>query len=281
VTPEFSEFTYGFALTNELLSWIPISAVPIFPSLIEEGRDGGGYDVNLDAPGIPIYLQFKRADCMIRSTARECSHPHANLSPPFYRFKITEARRSPQHQMLLSLDNGENIVQYVAPRFHTHAEINAAWRRGGIASQSIFVAPSQIGTLDDNPHYVAYDSTQAYVFSEPKSVQFLAAAELIAEISNRLDKSKQPLEKALPIRRRELRSAIEEGARADSYEAIGFTQRALAARRVPVASYDPEIPLDQRTAKTLSGPKAILREMADDALKFLSSQLVVVQSNSG
>ena len=61
MTPEFSEFTYGFALTNEILSWESLRTVPIFPSLIEEGKKGGGYDVRIDIPAVPLFLQFKRA----------------------------------------------------------------------------------------------------------------------------------------------------------------------------------------------------------------------------
>lgn len=39
--PEISEFSYGFALTNELVSWSKLTAASIFPSLIEEGKKGG------------------------------------------------------------------------------------------------------------------------------------------------------------------------------------------------------------------------------------------------
>src|SRR5258707_1134113 len=118
VTPEISEFSYGFALTNEIVGWAPLTAAPLFPSLIEEGKAGGGYDVKLDLPGYPLYLQFKRADCMKRSSAAELSKHNLPLSLPFYRFKITEARKSNQHDLLLELDDGTCLVLYAAPRFH-------------------------------------------------------------------------------------------------------------------------------------------------------------------
>jgi hypothetical protein len=109
MTPDISEFSYGFALTQELIviAGEPLRAAPIFPSLIEEGKAGGGYDVNLDIPGFPLFLQFKRADCMVRRTAAEARNPH-NFPLPFYRMKITERRRSAQHDMLLQLDDGHN-----------------------------------------------------------------------------------------------------------------------------------------------------------------------------
>ena len=37
---EFSEFTFGFSLVNELASALSCAAVPIFPSLLEEGKEG-------------------------------------------------------------------------------------------------------------------------------------------------------------------------------------------------------------------------------------------------
>ena len=48
MAPEIPEFSYGFALTNEIVGWNGVSTAPIFPSLIEEGWSGGGYDVLLD-----------------------------------------------------------------------------------------------------------------------------------------------------------------------------------------------------------------------------------------
>jgi hypothetical protein len=53
VTPDISEFSYGFALTQELISAAdpPVRAAPILPSLIKEGRTAGGYDAHLDIPG--------------------------------------------------------------------------------------------------------------------------------------------------------------------------------------------------------------------------------------
>ena len=127
MTPDISEFSYGFALTQELIKIAdPLRAAPIFPSLIEEGRAGGGYDVNLDIPGFPLFIQFKRSDCMKRRSAREAAPPF-NLNPPFYRMKITERSRSAQHEMLLDLDDGTNEVFYAAPLFHTVEELNAAY----------------------------------------------------------------------------------------------------------------------------------------------------------
>ena len=57
---QFSEFTYGFSLVSELAKTLACTAVPIFPSLIEEGKMGGGYDAKLlSKKGTILNLQFK------------------------------------------------------------------------------------------------------------------------------------------------------------------------------------------------------------------------------
>jgi hypothetical protein len=50
--PVISEFSYGFALVNELLklTGYGFNAVPVFPSLYQEGQTGGGFDVFLNSP---------------------------------------------------------------------------------------------------------------------------------------------------------------------------------------------------------------------------------------
>lgn len=47
--PEMSEFSYGFAFTNELMTSPGghVIAAPEFPSLQKEGTPGGGYDVKI------------------------------------------------------------------------------------------------------------------------------------------------------------------------------------------------------------------------------------------
>ncbi len=67
--PNISEFSYGYALTSELVRLFGIKGVgaPVFPSLREEGNLG--YDVQI--PGLPLFLQFKLSDEMVSSTAHQ------------------------------------------------------------------------------------------------------------------------------------------------------------------------------------------------------------------
>jgi hypothetical protein len=75
---QFSEFTYGYTLVEELSRSCKFSAMPTFPSLIEEGKIGG-YDVKLQLSGLPLFLQFKLSD-YLGKTAKY----YKNFDEPYY-----------------------------------------------------------------------------------------------------------------------------------------------------------------------------------------------------
>jgi hypothetical protein len=74
MTPNISEFSYGYALTNDLMRRYSLNSegAPRFPSLRQEGQTGGGYDVEL--PRIALFLQFKLSRYMKGGRAK-----YANL----------------------------------------------------------------------------------------------------------------------------------------------------------------------------------------------------------
>src|SRR5262249_32788540 len=149
--------------------WRPdLTAAPVFPSLIEEGKSGGGYDVKLERRGIPIFLQFKLSDYMVRSTATEVQQ--GILTVPFFRVHLRPSRHSDQHELLGDLEAAGNIVRYVAPLFHTTAEFNQAYLSDEVLRRSIFLRPSAIGPLPDgNNHHVAFQTRKSWWFlSDPR-----------------------------------------------------------------------------------------------------------------
>jgi hypothetical protein len=170
--PQISKFTYGYALTDELIHWhgTNLSAAPIFPSLYQEGQPSGGYDVMLQPPGVPLFLQFKLADCMVFRSAREVKD-HI-FQPPYYRMHLRPTRESSQHEMLLALENQGNDVYYSAPAFHTNNDLNNAYFNHQTLNRSLWLRPSQIGPLpDDRPHYVAFQIPGIPHFrSEPRAL---------------------------------------------------------------------------------------------------------------
>ncbi|HEV2818189.1 MAG TPA: hypothetical protein VGW40_13335 [Allosphingosinicella sp.] len=199
MTPEFSEFSYGFAITNEFVGWTELRAAPVFPTLIEEGKEGGGYDVKLEMPAAPLYLQFKRAQHMTRRSAREISQHNLPLHVPFHRFGITERSRSFQHTSLVERDDGHSFVFYVGPRFHELGELDDAFTRQEVVRRSIFVSPTEIGLIDDDDaHSVAYDNRRAYFCSEPRQITPVSIEGLKERLLGRLAANPRPLREQLP-----------------------------------------------------------------------------------
>lgn len=280
-----SEFSYGFALTHELvLSLGSLNAAPVFPSLIEEGKAGGGYDVMLDAPGLPLFLQFKRSERLTRGTAREIK-AGAALSVPYYRIALTARHDSDQHDMLIELDQAPNVVFYAAPMFHLKEEFDEAFLDGEVRARSFFVSPSAIGAfIDDGAHHLSFDGTNCVVMSDPRIVASFGASELEEMLRAKLLSDERPLratvdaaivtaegarERARQLARSRHESDyfsatfVEAGAPLTGIDA--FARRQLAALP-PVSSppaKDPEI--EQ------------LRRLADLGLREFNAQLYIVQ----
>jgi hypothetical protein len=145
-----------------------LRAAPIFPSLFQEGQPGGGYDVLIQRRTVPLFLQFKLSECMVRATAKEAKQ--GRVTPPFYRMHLRPAGISDQHQLLLQLDAAGEEVYYVAPLFYTEVEFNLAYLSGDVLRSSFFIRPSAIGVLPDNgQHHVTFrDRNRWWVYSEPR-----------------------------------------------------------------------------------------------------------------
>lgn len=153
---EFSEFTYAFALSHEIVRGPGTQLVPVFPNLTQEGKAGGGYDVNFRIPGVPIFLQFKLAEKIASRRAREVQRHNLPLLTPYFRFELMRISKSNQHSLLLQHDRGSAIVRYAAPQFALLSEIDKFWQNKAIFKNSVFIAPSKIGKIvDDNRHTIS------------------------------------------------------------------------------------------------------------------------------
>jgi hypothetical protein len=155
-----SEFSYGYALTSELIALFSLKPVgaPEFPTQNAEGKKGGGWDVRL--PALPVYLQCKRASRMVRRSAQDAE---VFKSLPFFRMYLHPRDLSDQHQLLLDLESEGNVVTYAAPGFSEADELNQAYSMDRVIARSIFVRPSGIGPLtDDERHWVAFQTEPPY-----------------------------------------------------------------------------------------------------------------------
>ncbi len=183
--PNISEFSYGYAITDELVHDLPgISAAPVFPSLYQEGQTGGGYDVMIQTGATPLFIQFKLCDFMSRATAYEAKA--GLLTCPFYRMHLRPARHSRQHKLLLDLENSGQLVYYAAPTFHTTAEFDSAFLSRTVVHKSVWIEPSAIGTLPDNDdHHVSFvPNGDAYFCSKPVSIKrSMSADSMLARLT--------------------------------------------------------------------------------------------------
>lgn len=166
--PTISEFSYGFLVTHELLHGVAhgVSIAPIFPSLRDEADLG--YDVKIGPSDRLLFLQFKLSEYLERNNAREADE----IALPYYRMALYPARHSNQHEALLSLNEGGELVYYAVPRFHTEEEMDDAFSNNSVLQRSAFFTPIEIGPLPDGDnHYVVFNHSQnAKLCSSPKEI---------------------------------------------------------------------------------------------------------------
>lgn len=176
--PKISEFSYGYALTEELVAYFKhsnIESAPVFPSLYEEGRLG--YDMAIETKTFPLFIQFKLSE-YITATAKS-KEVKANVykkGKRFYRIKIWAKKYSKQHDLLLSLQKKNPYVYYAAPMFYKTEELNEHYMNRGIIKNSAFLTPSTIGYIDDQKeHSICFSGVgqEVYRFSSPQNLGVL------------------------------------------------------------------------------------------------------------
>ncbi len=255
--PRISEFSYGFALTRELLQspGLHTRAAPVFPSLFAEGQPGGGWDVHLDRPGVPLFLQFKLCNWMVTTRCREATD--ANFSTPCYRMYLRPAGVSNQHQMLLDLEMRNKEVYYCAPQFHRPAELNAAYLSGRVRSRTFWTRPSEIGALpDDSEHHFSFEQhgNRRARFSDYSETE---AGLEFSDVARNLD--------------RRLKSEGDSALRGESVDELLQTLRTIVEKRAGATLDDRASVLDS------PGMSTPLQRIAHYASMFLESQLFIVQ----
>ena len=271
--PTFSEFSYGFAVTNEFAGLLSLQIAPIFPSLLEEGKTGGGYDVKFDKPGLPLFLQFKRSDKMVRDTAREYGLPGCSLSLPYHRFQITPSSKSRQHQLLLNLDTPKNRVYYVAPRFHRVQHLNDAWQAQRVVARSLFLPPSSIGPMPDSgKHSIAFDGRSVWRCSEPTEIKGMGIEDVLIDLQEEVHSRKEPLRDEIA----EWHARLDE-ARKDEFPLSGYEGPSAIEAVAPEQLPGPRDMPPMRSPKETDPTRLALQRVADRAQIEFDAQLFVVQ----
>lgn len=169
MTPEISEFSFGYCFTVEAVSRFGVRQAPVFPTQNQEAVDG--FDIRLNRPGglRPVFFQYKRSDYLFRRNALNW----ANLGhSPYYRFSLMARRHSRQHEILLDLESRYPDVYYAAPRFHTYGELDRYYRSGSVYMNSFILKPSGIPPIvDDNAHSISFARTGATFIMNSKPIE--------------------------------------------------------------------------------------------------------------
>lgn len=194
---QFSEFSFGFAVTHELIvtSSARLTTAPVFPSLLREAKVGYDVQIRLGAPFTPLYLQFKLCQ---RPKRRPNGVTKAQLKSRFYRFQLRcDAPTGPsQHQRLCNHARAGRRVYYVAPTFSQVSSFNTHFRVHRILRNCVFVPPNWIGPLTSPPqHYVWYDKYGGlYRTSDPvKLPTSLTGEQVLKEIADELETGNRPV----------------------------------------------------------------------------------------
>lgn len=262
MTPGISEFSYGYALTDELVH-SPLGglrAAPFFPSLIAEGKSG--YDVRLQFPGLILFLQFKLSHRMLRRSALEYRRHNLPIGPPpFFRFHIYSRKRSMQHQLMLDLEREGNPVYYAAPLFDKILHLDSAYLNSDVAARSVFVRPSAIGRInDDAAHHVAFTfDGRGWCLSEPRRIKGQIDHEaFLSNLTRRIESQEVPLSEVIGRTASAMRAIA---ARRDGYDVIGERRDQLFADNMGKGDEEPP-DLDARwvsyIARTYFGCEPIL-----------------------
>lgn len=254
----FTEFSYGYAFTENLIrsSATGPASAPVFPNLVQEAQLG--YDVKIDAPGAPIFFQFKLPELMVRNSAKELAMPGVTgLSVPFFRMPLMRRDLSSQHQHLINLETRfPGRVLYASPILDSAAAFNRSYSRASVHRDSALFSPADIGPLPDNEsHVVSYmvSSHVAWRCSEPRKVSARKYDSIADEIAGQLqERADQSLENTV----RELQEGVRQLIPSELRQSEGQIRDRINARRVVLdgASRDDE-------AQQLTTELLVMREL--------------------
>ena len=217
----YTEFSFGYAFTENLIrsASTATGGAPYFPNLYDEGRLG--YDVRIDFPGCPLYLQYKLPDRMIRDTADEISNRSlAGIVTPFFRMYLMKRSVSRQHELLIDHEHRHpHSVYYATPELSSVGQFNAAYNSAEVHLRSVLFSPNEIGRLPDNEqHVVAYREGLQYAWfcSKPREIRAFRFEDVVGWLRSSFeearyrrlgDMARTTLEEVLDLLPRQLRDS--------------------------------------------------------------------------
>lgn len=160
----FSETQFSFCFTFEYIRiFYPSGPIPLFPNTVEEGREGGGYDVEINGN---IFLQFKipkfyDKPCNITLQKRKV------FNQAYYQINIDTDKK--QFQLLKELCIKNNRVLYVSPEFYKKESLKENYKMKKIVKKSAMFSVYNFPEYKSGFHELIYTDSSKYgkLFSEP------------------------------------------------------------------------------------------------------------------
>jgi len=201
---EFSETQFTFCFTFEYIKqFFPTIPLPIFLNTVDEGRVGGGYDVQIKGN---IYFQFKIPtyyDLVSNFWRRDWDvFGHA-----YYKIKLETDGY--QFKLLKDLQMPGNEVYYATPEFHTKIDLSNYYSTDNIVPNSALFSLNDLPPYLTGHHNLIYSPLHTWgkLFSEPRQIKISKSIDpfkLFPESKGNLTIYKQALLLSEIIRRQEV-----------------------------------------------------------------------------
>jgi len=167
---QFSETQFSFCYTFEFVrQFLPFVPLPIFPNTVDEGRIGGGYDVQISGN---IYFQFKIPT--YHDLVSNFFRLHWNVfSDEYYKIKLDTDGE--QFRLLKDLrrQSSLNEVYYATPEFWYTTTLSSYYSGDRILANSALFSLDNLPAYGSGHHHLIYSPQYDWgrLFSEPVDVK--------------------------------------------------------------------------------------------------------------
>ncbi|MES2396318.1 MAG: hypothetical protein V4549_09960 [Bacteroidota bacterium] len=165
---DFSETQFSFCFTFEYIrQFYPNIPLPIFPNTVEEGREGGGYDVQINGN---IFFQFK-IPIYYDKVSNYFRRDWNVFGHDYYKIKLETDQE--QYKLLKALQMPNNEVFYATPEFHNKSDLTTLYNSDQIVANSGIFSLSNLPTYNSGYHHLIYSPSHSWgkLFSDPIEIK--------------------------------------------------------------------------------------------------------------
>ncbi len=169
---QFSETQFSFCFTFEYIKqFFPFVPLPIFPNTVDEGRAGGGYDVQINGN---LYFQFK-IPVYYDKVSNFWRRDWDVFGHEYYKIKLETDEE--QFRLLKILQSPSNEVYYSTPSFHTSADLSTFYSSDNIVANSSLFSIDSLPPHGSGHHHLVYSPAHNWgrLFSDPVDVKVIKA----------------------------------------------------------------------------------------------------------